>query len=421
MSLAQQTLQMALKAPGRDGAFKCFVVISANPGNVKWGAGDGSVDSVESGFLGFDMAWAGYWLLKWREAQLPGSPATLERCKRLAEFLLARQDADGMLPTRFDDNGAVQESRSRMVQAETAPVALFLLELYKNEPDRRYLAAARRGLAFLEREVIPDRKWYDFETFWSCSPRVVSFDERTHQWPANDLALIHAPAAYLAAYAITGEPRYRAVGEALLDYLCLYQQSWTNPVLEGLTGNSMLLGGFTTQNSDAEWSDARQSLAGTVLMDYYRATGKEEYLERGVSALRAQFPISPSENWAHEGYGPKAGISSFHWGSGSGLAGIEMEEDYLKDMVFDVASKRGVGVNGLNVKEVQVHDNQIAVTIESPFPWPRNPAAIFHQVKDGVYDISFNTHPLGRFSSKDLQKGIEIPSSALSVSSQLDR
>ena len=356
--------------------------------------------------------------MKWREAQLPGSPATLERCKRLAEFLIARQDADGMLPTRFDDNGAVQESRSRMVQAETAPVTLFLLELYKNEPDRRYLAAARRGLAFLEREVIPDRKWYDFETFWSCNPRVVSFDERTHQWPANDLALIHVPAAYLAAYSITREPHYRDVGEAVLDYLCLYQQSWTNPVLEGLTGDSMLLGGFTTQNSDAEWSDARQSLAGTVLMDYYRATGKEEYLERGVSALRAQFPISPSENWAHEGYGPKAGVSSFHWGSGSGLAGIEMEEDYLKDIVVDVASKRGVGVNGLNVKEVQAHDDQITVAIESPFPWPRNPVAIFHQVKDGVYEISFNGHALGRFSSKDLQKGIEIPSSTLSVSSE---
>ena len=97
-----------------------------------------------------------------------------------------------------------------------------------------------------------------------------------------------------------------------------------------------------------------------------------------------------------------------------------MEEDYLKDMVVDVASKRGVGVNGLNVKEVEAHDDQITVAIESPFPWPRNPVAIFHQVKDGVYDISFNGHALGRFSSKELQKGIEIPSSALSVSSELE-
>jgi hypothetical protein len=65
----------------------------------------------------------------------------------------------------------------------------------------------------------------------------------------------------------------------------------------------------------------------TVLIDYYRETGDAEYLERGIAALRAQFPISPSQNWAHEGYGKKAGISSFHWGSGSGMAGIEMEQN----------------------------------------------------------------------------------------------
>ena len=56
--------------------------------------------------------------------------------------------------------------------------------------------------------------------------------------------------------------------------------------------------------------------------------GKVEYLERGVAALRAQFPVSPSENWAHVGYGGKAGVSSFHWGTGSGMAGIEIEEEY---------------------------------------------------------------------------------------------
>ena len=161
-----------------------------------------------------------------------------------------------MLPTRFDQDGGVELGAAKIVQAETAPVVLFLLELYKASPHSEYLAAARKGLAFLDRDVIPGRKWYDFETFWSCSPRLIAFDERTRQWPANDLALIHATAAYLAAYQVTRERAYLDRGEALLDYLLLYQQSWTNPVLEGLTGPAMLLGGFTTQNSDAEWSDA---------------------------------------------------------------------------------------------------------------------------------------------------------------------
>jgi hypothetical protein len=74
--------------------------------------------------------------------------------------------------------------------------------------------------------------------------------------------------------------------------------------------------------------------------DESHATGKPEYLERGFSALRSQFPISPSENWAHGGYGRIAGVSSFHSGTGSGTAGIELEEDFLHDAVVDVASPR---------------------------------------------------------------------------------
>ena len=76
----------------------------------------------------------------------------------------------------------------------------------------------------------------------------------------------------------------------------------------------MLLGGFTTQNSDAEWSDARQSQIGNFLLDYYRATGKVEYLERGVAAIRSQFPISPLENTAHDGYGGRGRPQQFPLG-----------------------------------------------------------------------------------------------------------
>ena len=94
--------------------------------------------------------------------------------------------------------------------------------------------------------------------FWSCSPRLAAKDNRTEQWPANNLALIHAVAAYLEAFQITHRAAYLTKGEALLDYLLLFQQSWTNPVLENLSSPVMLLGGFTTQNSDGEWSDARK-------------------------------------------------------------------------------------------------------------------------------------------------------------------
>ena len=414
-TLARQTLNLALQAPGRNGAFKCFAVpndtgSTGKPDEVFWGAGDGAGASVSGGYLGFDMSWTGYWMLKWRESNLPGSEFILPRCLRLADFLIARQKPDGSLPTRFDEEGVVQEDLTAMVAAETAPVVRFLFELSKVEKNPKYLQAALNGLAFLDRTIVPERKWYDFETFWSCSPRLIAFDERTQQWPANNLALIHAVAAYLQAYEITGRQTYLSKGQSLLDYLLLYQQTWTNPVLENLTSPVMLLGGFTTQNSDAEWSDARQSLAGEVILDYYRATHNAEYLERGVEALRSQFPISPSENWAHAGYGHKAGVSSFHWGTGSGMAGIELEEEYLRDAVCDIHANRCVGVNGLNVTKWEIaKDSRIAVQLESPYHWNRNPQIVFHGAEaNREYRISVNGSQPQRVSGKQLETGIAV-------------
>ena len=42
LDLAKQTLNLAMKAPGREGAFKCFAVPDASDDQVFWGAGDGA-------------------------------------------------------------------------------------------------------------------------------------------------------------------------------------------------------------------------------------------------------------------------------------------------------------------------------------------------------------------------------------------
>ncbi len=409
LQLASQTMELALQAPGANGAFKCIVALDKNDRPV-WGAGDGCGGSTIQGYLGYDMSWTAYWLLRWREAQLPGHERVLPRCQGLARFLIAHQQSDGMFATFFDEAGNPLEDKAPYTIAETGPVALFLLKLYEADRQPEYLDAAKKGLAFLAAEVIPQRKWYDFETFWSCSPRGISFDARTGQWPANDLALGQSVAAFLQAWRVTGDRAYLAKGESLLDYLLLYQQCWTNPLLDGLTGPTMLLGGFTTQNADAEWSDARQSQFGNILLDYYRATGKAEYLERGVAALRAQFPVSPSENWAHGGYGGKAGVSSFHWGSGSGMAGIEIEEEFLHDAIVDGASGTGVGVNGLNVTGCELGDGKIAIEINSPFAWQREPLVTFRNAGSSAsYTLTVNGSRIGTYQSAELEKGIAVP------------
>ncbi|HEY5079431.1 MAG TPA: hypothetical protein VII43_06270, partial [Opitutaceae bacterium] len=159
-----------------------------------------------------------------------------------------------------------------------------------------------------------------------------------------------------------------------------------------------------------EWSDARQSQFGNILLDYYRETGNVEYLERGVAAVRAQFPVSPCENWAHSGYGSKTGISSFHWGTGSGMAGIEIEEDYLRDAVVDVAAGRAVGVNGLDVTECTVRRGEIRLRFSSPFHWRRSPVFAFHQCDPNTaYRVFANGAALGTWPGSELARGIPIP------------
>ena len=410
LRLARQTVELALSAPGLDGAFKCIAVPTEDGKHVLWAAGDGAGNSTAEGYLGYDMSWTAYWLLRWRSAGLSDNGAILPRCRALANFLVDRKLDDGMLPTRFKDDGAVDLELSRTVKAETGPVALFLLELYSQDPDPRWLKAGEQGLTFLDKNVVPQRQWYDFETFWSCSRRAPIFDERSHQWPANDLALGQSVAAYLSAYRATGDSNYLEKGKRLLDYLLLYQQCWTNPLLDHLTGPATLLGGFTTQNSDAEWSDARQSQVGNILVDYYRATGTVEYLERGVAALRAQFPVSPCENWAHSGYGSKTGVSSFHWGTGSGMAGIEIDEDFLRDAVVDVAEGRAVGVNGLNVTECTAHGGEIHLDFSSPIRWTRVPIFAFHRCDPAqAYRIFANGRELGAWKGSELERGIKVP------------
>jgi hypothetical protein len=145
-------------------------------------------------------------------------------------------------------------------------------------------------------------------------------------------------------------------------------------------------------------------------MDYYRATGKAEYLERGVAALRAQYPISHSENWAHEGYGKKAGISSYHWGTGSGMAGIEIEEEFVRDAIVDVTAGRGVGVNGLSMAQCTVSDDEIRLTLSSPFDWPRQPKVVLRRTTPSKrYRLIVNGSDAGVFSGEDLDQGIPLP------------
>src|SRR5206468_2831347 len=103
----------------------------------------------------------------------------------------------------------------------------------------------------------------------------------------------------------------------------------------------------------------------------------------------------------------KAGVSSFHWGTGSGMAGIEIEEEVLRDGACDIASGRCVGVNGLNMRGLQM---TAELQIDSPFRWSRRPTLIFYGAeRKGQYKISVNGGAAVTFSGEQLEGGVALP------------
>jgi hypothetical protein len=217
-------------------------------------------------------------------------------------------------------------------------------------------------MEFITREVVPRQRWFDFETFLSCARKDYGFYDRwTAQFPQNNLAAIQAPQTWLALFHATHKREYLERGTQALDYLLLTQQVWNNPSF-----SPKLLGGFTTQNTDAEWSDARQSYAATVLFDYFRETGNFEYLERAVAAARSTFAVAPWENWAHTGYVDEPGaMTGFHWGTGSAMTSVEIMSPVLGDAFINLKAHKGVGFDECSISDLRIESGRIAFHITS--------------------------------------------------------
>jgi hypothetical protein len=358
MAKAESVLNLALEAPRKEGAFATIYLAE----DKKWLPGDGWASYSDS-YHAFSMSWTAYWMLRWAEDLTPARKEEILRfVVPYGEFLLSHQALSGVIPSWYKAETLEPRLEFREFNAEGAPSALFLAELGKVSGDQRFIQAAERSMKFIEHEVVPRQRWFDFETYLSCARKGFEFYDRwTAQYPQNNLAEIQAPAAMLALYRTTHQPTYLESGEKMLDYLLLTQQVWNNPHF-----TPRLLGGFTTQNTDQEWSDARQGYAAVVLADYYDATGRFEYLERAVGALRATFAVAPWENWAHTGYKDQPGaMTGFHWGTGSAATSLEILAPRYGDAWIDVKAKRGVGVDECSLTDVNVSGDEISFHVVS--------------------------------------------------------
>jgi hypothetical protein len=303
-----------------------------------------------------NMAWKGIWLLRWLEFDdCPRRDEIARQCHEMAELMIRHQNADGSFPTWLTKDHQVVPILD--ASAQSALPTWFLAELARSPGQAtgdisRLRSAAERGASFLLDHVVDGQYWYDFETFFSCSPKAchqrnlkvdheAMRDPHTLQAPQNTLSMQWAAEALLAVEALQGTPQgsaLRAGALKALDMMVLYQNVW--PIT--YRGVAYTFGGFGVQNSDGEYLDARQAQFGATLCDFGAFLGRRDYFERGVAATRASMTLinhplhekmglypNPNypyglqpENCGHGGLDRQDGRTGFDWGEGSGLTSM---------------------------------------------------------------------------------------------------
>jgi hypothetical protein len=89
------------------------------------------------------------------------------------------------------------------------------------------------------------------------------------------------------------------------------------------------------------------------------------------------------------------------------MAGIEIEQEFLRDGIVDVAGGAGVGVNGLDITKCQIGAGTIALEVDTRFPWPREPIIVFRNIPSSRrYALTVNGVVLGTYDAAQLEKGI---------------
>jgi len=361
-------------------------------------------------------------------------PRILPYLQRYGDFLVNYIDPNGCVPAWFTrDLNPVPHLR---FNGEGGIHIWFLSELYSATGEMRYLEAAEHIARFIIKEILPQQRWYDFETFYSCAAKPEStFDEHTGQWPRCTLSMIWAMDGLRALYETTGNRDYLDAGEAVADYTAFYQSIWQPHFII----TAYAFGGLTSQNSDAEWLDMRQSQYAEAAVRLGKLTGRQDLLERGVAALRASFtlinhprhirnnifpaarwyphvyPLVEPENIDHEGLPELPLRSGFDWGEGGALAAAAEILRLLGGAYIDFQKKVAVGVDGVLVKSFKINGKQVCVDLENqlaalpdPYDKPYSIDLKILGLPAGQYKLIINNGSPRSVSTVDLVRGVHI-------------
>jgi hypothetical protein len=344
LAKARMTKELALLAPTKDGFFPSLIATemekvnglnrSKGWGTAFWGnsdrnpvnrlAGSRSADPRIAPYHVLDMSWTSLLMLRWHE-ELEPDERLLAYATRYGDALLRLQDGRGFFPAWLDREtlkplGVLDDS------PETSLSVTFLLALSRATGKSSYRDAALRAMDAVATEIVPSGRWEDFETYWSCSSWGID-DQlgkkvvRNDLYKQNTFSMFWTAEALLETYRATGKRHYLELGERVTDELLMTQASWQPPYMY-----VDVLGGFGVMNADGEWNDSRESLFAETLVRYGQEFSRDEYVQRGLAALRSSFvmmyaPENPrtKEQWEkrHPFFGPEDyGFTMENYGHG---------------------------------------------------------------------------------------------------------
>ncbi len=395
LAKARLAKELALAAPQRDGLFPSVIRtdnVEVEVGGRKlarpkswatayWTNSDrcpAEAGITTDWYHVLDASWTARQMLDWYK-DLEPDPRLLDYARRYAERLLRLQDKAGFFPGWLHpETQAPGPIMNRT--PETSVSAMFLLMLAGLTGDERFRASGLQAVDAVLADVVPEGRWEDFETYWSCCAwgrdgLVGRKVERNAMHKQNTLGMFWTAEALLAAFRATGEKRYLAAGRRVLDELSMAQQVWQPPFIHVPS-----LGGFGVMNADGEWNDSRETLFAELFLDYYRETGEPDLVERGTAALRSGFvmmycpenPIVKSmwekvypwfgpadygftmENYGHGGRTSAAGegmgvFTIYDWGNGAAAEAANRVLDRYGQAFVDRRRGRAFGIDAVSM------------------------------------------------------------------------
>ena len=379
-----------------------------------------------------DASLAMYWALKFYQEFEPFEEIKM-KSEELFNCILNLQMKNGAIPVylHYDSDGKTPVIDEDIIDSASSGAPLmFLMEHYKITKNEKIIPIAKKIAKYIQTEIIPQDKWHDFEPFFSCTGFPLDYyDNYTKSHVMNALCIYWCAEGFKELYKATGEKEYLESGERIMAILSLFQQIWDLPYI-----NFNTLGGFCSQNADAELSDARQGLFVRTYMEYYIETGNKEYMERGIAALRACWAMqlvseleeqcpgnlegigtldgvdrgSVVENYGHSGNDLRVpGYVMLDWGVGSSASATAYVKKHFGDLFIDFKENLAWGIDGLIVRKFEFKNGKITIDIDK-ITDKRYILIKARDPPDGEFEIILNGKSFGVKSADALDKGFII-------------